>query len=98
MKQTGQFFDDLARVATGAVGAMSGLREHIRDEVKTHVNRFIIEMDFVPREDFEVVEALAKEARLQNKKLEARIVALEKQATPAKKKTAKKTPSKKAKK
>lgn len=99
MKPGSQFFDDLARVATGAVGAMSGLRDHIRDEVKTHVNRFIAEMDFVPREDFEVVEAMAKEARLQNTKLEARIAALEKVAKPAKKKTpAKKTTNKKAKK
>lgn len=97
MKPNSQFFDDIARVATGAVGAMSGLREHIRDEVKTHVNRFIIEMDFVPREDFEVVEAMAKEARLQNKKLEARIAKLEKQAKPATKKTApkKKVPANK---
>ncbi len=98
MRQTSQFFDDLARVATGAVGAMSGLREHIRDEVKTHINRFIVEMDFVPREDFEVVEAMAKEARAQNKKLEARVAALEKLAKPQAKKqktTTRKTTKKK---
>ncbi len=99
MKPNNQFFDDLARVATGAVGAISGLRDQIRSEVKTHVNRFIVEMDFVPREDFDVVEAMAKKARLENEKLAKRITALEKKLkTGTAPKKASKTGTKKSKK
>jgi BMFP domain-containing protein YqiC len=79
-KTDNRFFDEMAKAATGAVSALSGAREQIRSEIKTQINRFIAEMDFVPREDFETVEAMAVEARLQNAKLEKRIVELEKRA------------------
>lgn len=79
IKTDTRFFDDLAKVATGAVGALSGLREQIHAEIRAQINRLIVEMDFVPREDFEIVEDMAREARLANQKLEKRIVALEAQ-------------------
>ena len=96
LKTDNRFFDDLAKVATGAVGALSGARQQIHQEIRSQINRFIVEMDFVPREDFETVEAMAREARIQNQKLEARVKALEeklgvkaKSAAAPKKKTAK---------
>ena len=76
-KTDNRFFDDLAKVATGAVGALSGAREQIRAEIKSQINKFVVEMDFVPREDFEIVEAVAREARLQSQRLEARVIDLE---------------------
>lgn len=75
-----RFFDEMAKAATGAVSAVTSIRQQIQSEIKTQINRFIVEMDFVPREDFEIVESLAKEARLQNASLEARIAELEKRA------------------
>lgn len=87
MKTDNRFFEELAKMATGAVGAFSGIREQIQTEIKTQINRFIVEMDFVPREDFEIVEAMAREARMQNIKLEARLAELE-QYTGLKKKSA----------
>lgn len=90
IKKDSRFFEDLAKAATGAVGALAGLRGQIHKEIRTQINRFIAEMDFVPREDFEIVEAMAREARLHNQKLEARIAKLEgkKPTAPTKKKTA----------
>ena len=72
-----QFFDDMARMATGAVSAFQGFRQHIQGEVKSHINQFLAEMDFVPREDFEIVEAMAKKARSDHDKLLKRVEALE---------------------
>ena len=102
MKTENRFFDEMAKMATGAVGAFAGVREQIQAEIKSQINRFIVEMDFVPREDFEIVEAMAREARLENKKLAGRLDALEgrtgsKTAKPsaAKKAAPKKTTSKK---
>ncbi len=77
IKPDSRFFDDLAKVATGAVGALSGVRGQIRQEIRSQINKFIVEMDFVPREDFEIVEAMVREARLQNQRLEARLANLE---------------------
>ena len=91
------FFDDLARMATGAVGALAGVREQIKAEAKSHVNQLLMQMDFVPREDFERVEAMAKN-------LGARVAELETalkpkavaKAAPAKKPVTKKAAPKKA--
>lgn len=102
-KTDNRFFDEMAKAATGAVSAFAGIREQIQSEIKTQINRFIVEMDFVPREDFEIVESMARESRLQNAKLEARIEQLEKAAgiskapkkAAAPKKTAKKAAAKK---
>lgn len=77
LKTDNKFFDEFAKMATGAVGAFAGLREQIQTEIKSQVNRFIVEMDFVPREDYEIVEAMAREARMQNEKLAARLAEIE---------------------
>lgn len=79
-----QFLDDFARLATGAVGALSGFRSHLKQEVKTHLDRFLIELDLVPRADFEIVEQMAKQARLENAALTKRIATLEAQLKPTK--------------
>jgi BMFP domain-containing protein YqiC len=97
-----RFFDDLAKAATGAVGALSGLRKQIHAEIKSQVGRFMVEMDFVSRDEFDIVEAVSREARLQNQRLEARVIELEKKLglkakTPAKT-TTKAKPKAKAKK
>ena len=41
------------------------------------LERLVAEMDFVPREEFEEVKAMAAKARGENEALEARIAALE---------------------
>lgn len=72
-----QIFDDVARLATGAVGALSGFRQHLRQEIKSQLDRFLIELDLVPRSDFEAVEQMAKQARLDNESLNKRLADLE---------------------
>jgi BMFP domain-containing protein YqiC len=51
-------------------------------------------MDFVPREEFDAVKAMASKARSENEWLEARIAVLEAQANPAAPPRAAKAPSK----
>lgn len=48
-----QIFDDLARMAGGAMNVFSGLREQILSEVKVRVDEAASRMDLVPREDFD---------------------------------------------
>lgn len=96
MKPDARIFDDIARLAGGAVNIASGMQQQIRDEIKARVEEMASRMDLVPREDFETLEAMVKKLRLEQEELKKRIETLESTNKP--KKTApKKTTSKKAK-
>lgn len=93
MQTQNRLFDDLARVAGGALGAVSGLREEIELLVRGRVERVLADMELVPRDEFEAVKAMAAEARAENERLAARLEALEK-AQGGPRKTAAKTAAK----
>lgn len=77
MQTDNRFFDDLARMMSGAAGAFSGLRSEFDQLVKSQMERMVAQMDLVPREEFEAVRAMAQAARLENEKLAARLAQLE---------------------
>lgn len=79
MQSQKPLFDDLARVASGAMGALSGLRAEMEAMLRQQMERFTSGLDLVPREEFEVVRAMAVKARQEQETLEARVVALEAQ-------------------
>lgn len=97
MKPDSRFFDDVARVAGGAVNIVSGMQQQIRDEIRIRVEEMAAKMDLVPREDFEHVESMVQKLRTEQEALIKRIEALESGKKPAKTAT-KKTTDKKAKK
>ena len=76
------FLDGMARILTDAAGAAKSVRDEIDTFVKQRLERLVADMDFVPREEFEAVKAMAAKARAENERLEARIAALESK-TPA---------------
>ena len=76
------FLDGMARILTDAAGAAKSLRDEIDTFVKQRLERLVADMDFVPREEFEAVKAMAAKARAENERLEARIAALESKSTP----------------
>ncbi len=77
MQTQNPFFDDLARVAGGALGALSGLKAEFEALVKQQIERWTSTMDLVPREEFEAVRAMAAKARDEQVALEQRVAALE---------------------
>ena len=77
MQVDNRFLDDLARVANGAAGALSGVREEVEALVRQRAERFLADMDLVTRDEFEAVKAVAAKARLEQEALEARVAALE---------------------
>jgi BMFP domain-containing protein YqiC len=79
MQSQNRFFDDLAKVAGGALGALSGLKQEMETMVRDRFERFMADNNMVPREEFEAVKAMAAEARLQQERLAARVAALEAQ-------------------
>lgn len=83
MQVDNRLLDDLARVASGAFGALSGVREEVEGRLKHQFERILAEMDVVSREEFEAVKEMAAKARMAQEALEARVAALE-AAGPAK--------------
>jgi BMFP domain-containing protein YqiC len=79
MQSQNRFFDDIARVANGAMGALSGVRSDIEARVRDQLERVLAGMDMVSREEFEAVKAMAAKARTEQEELLQRIAALESQ-------------------
>jgi BMFP domain-containing protein YqiC len=77
MQSENRFFDDIARVANGAFGAVAGLRTEIEAMVKQRLERLLAGMDLVPREEFDAVKAMAARARGEQEDLAIRVAELE---------------------
>jgi BMFP domain-containing protein YqiC len=77
MQSENRFFDDVARVASGAIGALAGVRGEIEARLRDQLERVLAGMDLVSREEFEAVKAMAARAREEQEKLLQRIEALE---------------------
>ena len=94
MQSQNRFFDDIARVAGGAVGALSGVRADIEARLRDQLERVLSGMDLVSREEFEAVKAMAAKARDEQEELLRRIAALESQLADATASRPPATPSK----
>lgn len=97
MQKNSQIFDDIARMASGAASSMLEMRHEIERMVQTQFEKLAAKMNFVTREEFEVVREMAQKAREENAALHKELTALKpKKAAPAKKTAPKKAAAKKA--
>lgn len=88
MQSENRFFDDMARMMSGAMTAAGGVREEVEARLRQQFEAMFARMDMVRREEFNVVRDMAALARQENERLEQRVAALEKQLAGAKAKTA----------
>ena len=92
MQTQNRLLDDLARVANGAIGTLSGVKTEIETLVRQRFDAMLANMDLVTREDFDAVKAVAVKAREEQEALADRVAKLEaalaKSAKPARKKPA----------
>lgn len=78
MTQTqNRVLDEIARLFTNAAGAAQGVRQEVETVIRSQAERLVADLDLVPREEFEVVRAMASLAREENEALKARVEALE---------------------
>lgn len=77
MQTDNRLFDDLAKVANGALHTMSGVRDEIETRVRERFERWLTDMDMVPREEFEAIKAVAQKARSEQEALALKVEALE---------------------
>jgi len=72
-----RLFEDMARVASGAASAFGGIRSRMEGELRDQVERLLLRMNLVTREEHDVVAALAAKARAEQEDLAARVAELE---------------------
>jgi BMFP domain-containing protein YqiC len=82
MQTRNRIFDDLSQLMTNAMGVAQGARDEAETAFKGMIDRWLADRDFVTREEFDAVRAMAQKAREENDALRSRIEALEGAAGP----------------
>ncbi|WP_297773680.1 accessory factor UbiK family protein [uncultured Roseovarius sp.] len=80
MQTRNKVLDDISQLMTNAMGVAQGARTEAETAMKSLIDRWLSEHDFVTREEFDAVRAMAQKAREENETLKARIEALENRA------------------
>ncbi|MFW8594532.1 accessory factor UbiK family protein [Cribrihabitans neustonicus] len=79
MQSRNKILDDISQLMTNAMGVAQGAREEAETAMKSMIDRWLADRDFVTREEFDAVRAMAQKAREENAALKARLEALEAQ-------------------
>lgn len=77
MQADNKLFDDFAKVMNGLAGTVAGMGREAESSARARAREWIGGLDFVSREEFEVVKAMAVAARDEADELKARLDALE---------------------
>ena len=77
MSGPNKFFDDMSKLMNNAMGVAQGAKTEAETAMKSFVDRWMADRDFVTREEFDAARAMAQKAREENAALETRIAALE---------------------
>ncbi|MEP1585841.1 MAG: accessory factor UbiK family protein [Tateyamaria sp.] len=77
MQARGKIFDDISQLMTNAMGVAQGAKDEAETAAKSMMDRWLADRDFVTREEFDAVRAMAQKAREENEALKARLDALE---------------------
>lgn len=77
MQSENRLFEDLVKLVNGAAGTVAGVGREAQSSARERAREWIGGLDFVSREEFEVVKAMAVAARDEADALRARLDALE---------------------
>lgn len=77
MQTRNKMFDDLSKIMTNAMGVAQGAKDEAENAMKGLMDRWLADRDFVTREEFDAVRAMAQKAREENEALKARLDALD---------------------
>ncbi len=77
MQTDNRILDDLARVASSAMGAAGGVKGEFETLVRRQFERVLATMDMVSRDEFDAVKEMAAKARSEQEALQLRVEQLE---------------------
>ena len=76
MQSENRMFDDFVKMMNGVAGTMAGVGREAEGSMREKMREWVGGADFVSREEFEAVKAMAVAARDENEALKKRIDAL----------------------
>ena len=77
MQAPNKLFDEMSKLMTNAMGVAQGAKTEAETAMKSWMDRWLADRDFVTREEFEAVREMAIKARTENAELRARLDALD---------------------
>ena len=77
MQSENPLIADFVKLLNSAAGTMAGMTREARDGARERLRETIGGLDFVARDEFDAVKAMASKAREENEALKARLDALE---------------------
>ena len=77
MQSENRLFEDFVKMVNGVAGTMAGMGREAEASAREKMREWMGGMDFVSRDEFEAVKAMAAAARAENEALKARVAALE---------------------
>ncbi|WP_300519175.1 accessory factor UbiK family protein [Aliiroseovarius sp.] len=77
MQTRNKVLDDISQLMTNAMGVAQGAKDEAETAMKSWMDRWLADRDFVTREEFDAVRLMAQKAREENEALKARLAALE---------------------
>ena len=80
MQTKNKMLDDFSKLMTNAMGVAQGAKDEAENVFSSMVDRWLADRDFVTREEFDAVRAMAQKAREENETLKARLDALERKS------------------
>lgn len=81
MQSENRVFDDIVKVLNGAAGTLAGVGREAGSGARERAREWLGGLDFVSREEFDAVKAMAAAARDENDALKLRLDALEAKST-----------------
>lgn len=78
MQTRNKVLDDISQLMTNAMGVAQGAKEEAETAMKSMIDRWLADRDFVTREEFDAVKAMAQKAREEAEELKVRLAKLEK--------------------
>ena len=77
MQSENKLFDDFVKMVNGVAGTMAGVGREAESSMREKMREWMAGADFVSRDEFEAVKAMAAAAREENEILKSRNAALE---------------------
>ena len=78
MQNRNKILDDISQLVTNAMGVAQGAKDEAETAFRSLIERWLADQNFVTREEFDAVRAMAQKAREENDALRDRLDALEK--------------------
>jgi BMFP domain-containing protein YqiC len=78
MQKDNKFFDDMARIASGAAGGFMEMKREMEAMVSHQLEKILQKMNLVTREEFDTVQGMLSKARKEQEEMKKKLEEMEK--------------------